>query len=117
VDARTEKAFEFAMEVTRQLLTLSAAILAVTITIARDIEGEVAWLAAAWFAFLVSIVCGMWGLYALVVELNPGRHRRDEPPTLAASGVRAPALAQIGTFVLGTACLVIFGWTALEQAS
>ena len=34
--------------------------------------------------------------------------------TLAASGVRTPAFTQIGTFVVGTAFLVLFRWSALE---
>jgi hypothetical protein len=114
VDARTEKAFEFAIEVTRQLLTLSAAILAITITLARDITtGDFNLLAVAWATFLVSIVCGISALYALVIELSPGGRSQDRPPSLAASGVRAASFTQIGTFLVGTAFLVAFGWSAL----
>jgi hypothetical protein len=112
VDARTEKAFEFAIEVTRQLLTLSAAILAITITLARDITtGDFNLLAVA--TFLVSIVCGILALYALVIELSPGGRSQVRPPSLAASGVRAASFTQIGTFLVGTAFLVAFGWSAL----
>ncbi len=58
----------------------------------------------------------MFALYALMVELDPGKRRDDEAPTLAASGILAPSFAQIGTFLLGLAFLVVFGWTVLESA-
>ncbi len=116
VDTRTQKAFEFAVDGTKQLLTLSAAILAVTVTIARDIAGEPEFLLAAWVTFLVSLVCGVFALYALMVELDPGKQGQDRAPTLAASGVRAPSFAQIGFFLVGVAFLVLFGWSALENA-
>jgi hypothetical protein len=107
------ESIEFAVEMTRQLLILSAAVLALTIALAKDIStGDQYALLAGWIAFLASILCGIWGLYALVVELDPGEQKRDEPPTLAASGVRGPTLAQMGTFLAGTGFLIYFGWTA-----
>lgn len=115
MDRRTEKAFEFAVEGTKQLLTLSAAILALTVTIARDIQGEPNLLLAAWIAFLVSLICGVFALYALMVELDPGKRGQDTAPSLAASGVRAPAFAQIGAFLVGTAFLVLFGWSVVQN--
>jgi hypothetical protein len=111
----TQKAFEFAVDGTKQLLTLSAAILALTVTIARDIAGDPNLLLAAWIAFLVSVVCGVLALYALMVEFGPGKRGQDEAPTLVASGVRAPAFAQIGAFLVGVAFLVRFGWSVVEN--
>jgi hypothetical protein len=111
---RIQKSFEFANEATRQLLTLSAAILALTITLARDVTGDPNVLAAAWVAFLVSIAGGIWTLFALMFELDPGEHHGDSPPTLAARSVRTPSYVQIGAFVLGTALLAFYGISAVS---
>lgn len=114
MDARSQKAFEFAVDATKQLLTLSAAILALTIAVATDLDvGRPGLLQAGWVAFLISIVCGIWALYALMREMDPSKRLQDEPPSLAASGVRAPALTQIGAFVIGTSFLILFGSTAV----
>lgn len=84
---RTQKSFEFANDATRQLLTLSAAILALTITLARDVTtGDPDVLVAAWVAFLVSIAGGIWTLFALMFELDPGEHHGDRAPTVGARG-------------------------------
>lgn len=111
---RTQKSFEFANEGTRQLLTLSTAILALTITLAKDIPGNPNLLAAAWVVFLVSIACGIWTLFALTFELDAGEARLDRPPTIGGRGVRTPAFIQIGSFLLGMAFLAFFGLSALE---
>ena len=85
-----------------------------TIAVAKDIPSEPLLLAAAWAAFLVSIVCGIWALYALVVEISPGERLQDEP-TLAASGVRTASFSQIGAFLVGTAFRVAVGWSAASH--
>ena len=111
-ERRTQKSFEFAIDVTRQLLTLSAAILALTVTVARDIEtGDFNILAAAWGVFLASMVSGVFTMFALMAELRPTEGEQD--PSVAAWRVRAPALVQIATFVIGAALLALFGVSAL----
>jgi hypothetical protein len=67
VEPRTQKSFEFAIDVTRQLLTLSTAILALTVTIARDIQGDADLLVWASGLFLASLVFGIVAI---------GRNRR-----------------------------------------
>lgn len=112
-EQRTQKSFDFAIDVTRQLMTLSAAILAVTVTVARDIEtGDPQALAAAWAAFLASMVFGVFALFALMAELRPTAD--EESPSVAARRVRTPAVLQIAAFVIGAAFLVVFGVSALE---
>ncbi len=112
MEPRTEKSFEFAIDVTRQLLTLSAAILALTVTIARDIEtGDPYLLVGAWGAFLASMVFGVFTMFALMAELRPTEG--ETPPSVGTGRVRTPAVLQIGAFVLGTAFLLLFGVSAL----
>jgi hypothetical protein len=113
LEVRTQKSFDFAIDVTRQLMTLSAAILALTVTVARDIEtGDPEALAAAWGAFLTSMVFGVLALFALMAELRPTEG--EEPPSVAAWRVRTPAILQIAAFVIGSAFLFVFGVSALE---
>ncbi len=62
--ANPEKAFDFAQESTKQILTMSTAILTLTITFQKDIVGAAAtgnrWaLTSAWICFLFSILCGL----------------------------------------------------------
>jgi hypothetical protein len=113
LESRTQKSFDFAIDVTRQLLTLSAAILALTVTIARDITtGDPNVLAAAWGTFLASMVFGVLAMFALMAELRPTEGERD--PSVAAWRVRGPAILQITTFVIGAGLLALFGVSALE---
>jgi hypothetical protein len=111
VEPRIEKSFEFAIDVTRQVLTLSAAILALTVTIARDIEGDAHLLVWAWGSFLASMVFGVVTMFALMSELRPTEG--ETAPSVAKSRVRTPALLQIGAFVVGTAFLLLFGVSAV----
>jgi hypothetical protein len=113
LELRTQKSFDFAIDVTRQLMTLSAAILALTVTVARDITtGDPEALAAAWGAFLASMVFGVFAMFALMAELRPTEG--EESPSVAAWRVRTPAVLQIAAFVIGAAFLFVFGVSALE---
>jgi fatty acid desaturase len=110
MDVRMQKAFDYAIEGTKQLLALNTAVLALTITVARDVSvGNGNLLLAAWVSFLVSVLCGIWTLFALMTELTPRERNPDAQPSVAATRVRAPSLLQIGAFALGIACLVFFG--------
>ena len=71
-----EKSFDFAADVSKQLITLSTAIITVTITFSKDILGggtdtNKYWLLAAWGMFVVTIFFGVWTLMALTGSLEP----------------------------------------------
>ena len=115
IERRTQKSFDFAIDVTRQLLTLSTAILALTVTIARDITtGDPEKLVAAAGAFLASMVFGVFALFALMAELRPTEGESESGPTIATRRIRTPAVMQIAAFVLGSALLLLFAVSALE---
>jgi hypothetical protein len=118
LDLRLQKTFDYAIDLTKQLLTLGTAVLALTITIGRDAgTGRQGLLLTAWFAFLISIICGIAGLYALMTEFAPRRDGREARPSVASWRVRSPLLLQIVAFALGTVFLVAYGYSVFKPGS
>jgi hypothetical protein len=119
MEPRVQKAFDFACDSTKQLIALATGIVALTVTFSKDILGGVdvgprSLLMAAWSVYLISIVCGVWTLLALTGSLEPLRSL-DKLPAASIRGknVTLPSIVQIGTFLLATALVVVFGiWTA-----
>ena len=60
VDVRLQKSFDYAIEVTKRLLTLGTAVLALTVTVKIDVGRgrHPSYLLTAWAAFFISIICG-----------------------------------------------------------
>lgn len=110
-----DKAFEFAQESTKQILTLSTAILTLTISFQKDIVGSVApadrWaLKCAWVAYLVSIVCGLFTLMNLAGNLEkPGG---GGEPTIYRGSIMTFSILQVISFGLGTGFTLWFGLIA-----
>ncbi len=103
-------AFQFAKEVSTQLITIASALIGISVTFIKDFtpSGK-AWLRASWLVYVLSILFGIVTLMALTGMLE----------SLAASGksfdkfslpTRLAAGIQIIAFALATICLVIFGW-------
>lgn len=103
-------AFQFAKEVSTQLITIASALIGVSVTFIKDFtpSGKT-WLRASWLLYILSILFGVVTLMALTGTIE----------SLAASGkpfqhfstsTRWPAATQIISFVIATICLVIFGW-------
>jgi hypothetical protein len=64
MDKNIEKAFDFAQDTTKQLITLATGVIALTITFLSDViktapASSVTWLHSAWVLYLVSIVFGI----------------------------------------------------------
>jgi len=81
MEERVKKAFDFASESTKQLITLSTAILTLTITFSNDVFQSVdAWtkelLTYAWIIYLLSILFGILTLLALTGTLDPIKRKR-----------------------------------------
>lgn len=112
LDARRSKSFDFAQELTKQLITLSTGIIALTITFRKDIvgangDGETALLEIAWIALILCIVFGVGVLMTLAGNLE------SKAPTIYASNTKMFATAQVLTFIGGVALIVAYGFTAL----
>jgi hypothetical protein len=110
---RPKKAFDFASDSTKQVITLSTGILTFTITFAKDILGGApaslrVLFATSWVLYLVAIVCGLWTLFALTGTLDPlpGDFVRA---TIRGRNVTRPSLLQLTAFLLATLFIVLFG--------
>jgi len=115
LDDQLKLAFQFASELTKQLITLATGILALSVTFTKDIlksvpaRGRYA-LFISWILFLLSIIAGIITLAALTGSLAPLRG----PSRGLGSNVRIPSGIQIITFVLGTILLALYGYLALS---
>jgi hypothetical protein len=111
MNERRRKAFDFASDTSKQLITLATGIIAITITFAKDLLeiGEAtALLVWAWVVYLFSILSGVWTLMALTGELER-REEGKEEPSIRGGNVTLPATLQILSFCAGTLLIVIFG--------
>ena len=112
LDASRSKSFDFTQELTKQLITLSKGVIALTITFRHDIvgagHGTTALLGIAWIAFILCVVSGVGVMMTLAGNLDgPGPH------TIYAGNTKFFASAQVVTFVAGIAMTIAYGFTAL----
>lgn len=129
---RTQKAFDFYADATKQLITLSTAIIAVVITFAKDILGNLPGLAklsliAALTCYLVSVWYGLGTLLGLTGALQPfkvmkelarqGQAPPQSPPdfesaewpiaSIYAKPINQPSKVQVVLFGIATGLVVI----------
>lgn len=131
---RIDKAFSFALEQTKQLITLATAVITISVSLLGNVldelaGGSMAWLRTAWLAFLLSIVFGVWSIAAMTGALastpqlwtaapeapsegEAGGGDRATEPHLFAFSIVLPSSLHVVSFLLGLVCTIIFGWTA-----
>lgn len=111
------KAFDFCADATKQLITLSSAIVAFTVTFGKDFLGAVPaesrlFAYIAWGAHLLSILLGLLVLLALTAQLQP----KKTPPDNYVPSIRgAPATysgLQIISFLAAMCFTALFGFKA-----
>jgi nitrate reductase NapE component len=122
IDQNTEKAFDFAQEAIKQLITLATGVLALTITFLKDVikkapAGSLPWLQAAWILYLVSITFGVFALLNLSGVLErPGEDKSSPPnpltPSIYRSSIRMFAIVQIIAFLVAVGLTITFGFKA-----
>ena len=127
-----KKAFDFAADLTKQLITLSTGIITLTVTFSKDVFGaassaELGWLVATWVLFFLSIVFGLLTLMALTGNLDPVSKKiktesgkeveAKEVPivTITSSNVRGTSIAQILTFLVALITMGVYGFYALSS--
>jgi hypothetical protein len=107
---RADKAFSFAHDTAKQLITLSAAIMTLTMTFLRDIapaNADTSWLEVSWVLYLSSIACGIVTLATLTGNLErPHEENRDSIYSL---NIKIFAIPQAGLFLAGLAATTVFG--------
>ena len=119
MDERRKKAFDFAQETSKQLITLATVIIGLTVTFGKDFAGSVQGCArflaiGSWALFLLSILFGLMTLMAMTGSLEPKRdpNRPSGPPPVASirgSNVTVPSIIQVVLFFLALMAAVWFG--------
>jgi hypothetical protein len=116
MDAQLKEAVALAAEISKQLMTLSTGILAVTVTVATNFSkrisvGQLWLLIPSWLSYLFTIIFAMWHLSALTGNLLA------RPIDLSLSSARLPALLEVFGFGLGTLFVVLFAiWMGIDAA-
>jgi hypothetical protein len=122
LDERRKKAFDFAKDVTVQLITLATGIIAIEVTLLKDVLATVShWarlaLFTSWIAFLFSVALGVMTILALTGTLEPkpkeGTAEAEAPPSIRGKNVTIPSGGQIFLFVVGLLLTIVFGGIAI----
>ena len=135
-----KKAFDFAADVTKQLITLSTAIITITITFSKDIinfadNSAKNYLLWAWILFIATVFFGIWTLMALTGTLQPLKkgtsNNQPEPDTnsnsptenindivncsINTNNIRIPSMIQILCFIVALSFTIVYGYNSLNN--
>ena len=112
----SEKAFDFASESSKLLITLSTGVIAFMIAfLDKDASMkpvtscEKIVLIISWIIFLGSAIIGVWTQLALTNVLEPKTKPAAFNPTIQDDKIKVPFRIQIILFVLGIAMTVVYG--------
>jgi hypothetical protein len=112
----TEKAFDFASESSKLLITLSTGVIAFMIAFLDKDSSmkpgttcEKVILIISWLIFLFSAIVGVWTQLALTNVLEPKPKPTTFNPTIQEDKIKFPFKIQIILFVLGVAMTVLYG--------
>jgi len=126
-----KKAFDFAAETTKQLITLSTVIIALTITFSKDIIGGadnearvcIFW---AWGLFIASVFFGILTLMALTGTLQQRKKNKTEEESennlkekeisIYRFNIRLPSILQIFLFLAALILTAIFGCKSITAS-
>ena len=114
-DDRWSKAFDFAQDTTKQVLTLSTGIIALTITFIKEIAGDapesaMKFIEISWVLYLASILAGLLTLMALTGSLG---ELKEGSASVYERSIRIVAGLQLLCFLGGLVLTVVFGVKAL----
>ena len=96
-----KKAFDFAQELTKQVITLASGIITITITFMTDFVGQTfpagakTLLAVSWIFYILAVVFGVITLMGLTGSLADGED------SIKGTNMRRPAAIQHTSFILG----------------
>jgi len=123
MDDQQKKAFDFASDLTKQVITLSSGIIAFTVTFSKDFvkldstpKSAIWVLTLAWMFYLISIIAGVITLMGLTGQLEPvaaksvdKADKSEHTPKITASTIRYCSGAQLIAFLLATIFVPVFG--------
>jgi hypothetical protein len=107
-----KKAFDFAADLTKQLITLATSIVTISLLFGDHFPKHSRLALWAWTFYLISAVLGLWTLMALTGNLAPVK----PPPTSFDLGpnVRLPSTLQLAAFAIALLLTIAFVWTWLR---
>lgn len=112
-----ERAFDTVVDITKQVLTLSTGVAALSVTFLTDVAGNAgpgarAFLAASWIAFILAVAFGLLTLMAAAgVQRDAGTQDADAP-SIYAKNLRLLGGVQLITFGVGLLLTLIAGFLA-----
>jgi hypothetical protein len=107
------KAYDFAAEVAKQIITLSTAIITVSVALSGSTleDGPSSYIIASWAFFLLAILCGISTLGALTSNMA------NSEPDIYKSNVRIPAISQTLCFTTAIIMAAIVGYQLMNKPS
>ncbi|HTW24950.1 MAG TPA: hypothetical protein VMD78_15190 [Candidatus Baltobacteraceae bacterium] len=113
---RQKKAFDFASDLTKQLITLSTSIVTVTLLFSNSLTGPRMLAVFAWAAFLVSTLCGLWALMGLTGTLAPADDPNlpDGTNVVIGKNTRIPSALQVFAFGFATVLTLAYVFLAFS---
>jgi uncharacterized membrane protein len=101
-------AIKAAQDICKQVLTVTTAVLAVTISFLKDVlhgvhGSDLIWIRLAWGTLLASLLLGFLAMGALTDELAAAN------PNVNSKPARITAIAHQGLFFVGIGLLTVFG--------
>lgn len=117
MDISKQKAFDFAADLVKQLLTLSTGIILITVAFAKNIFGSSCvvnrlWLISSWIAFFVSILFGILSLMALAGTLD-AIEQKTSNNSIYESNIRLQIVLQFMAFLVGLGLTITYAYKAL----
>lgn len=112
MDPQLQTAFQFASDLSKQLITVSSGILVLGVTFAKDILKKptrriLLLLASSWSLYVLSILAGLWSLMSLTGDLAP---RSDLAPLKdIPDNARLSAGVQVLFFAAATVIFLVIG--------
>lgn len=108
---RAKKAFDFAADTTKQLITISTAVITLTVTFSKNLyTGSIPvslWL--SWAFYFISITAGIFTLLTLTGALGSSKTSNNKL-TIYTAIIRVPSLIQLTTFILGLLSFTVFAF-------
>lgn len=105
--------FDYAWNLSEQIITLATLVLGFTATFAKEFktnsQNNIVFISIAWGLYLVSILFGLLSFMALTGALSNG------PPSAIPPNARAFAGVQIVTFGLASIMVAITGWRVYQS--
>lgn len=117
-----KKAFDFASDTTKQLITLATALIALSITFQGNFNNNDnhILLLLCWISFFISVLFGIVTLMAMTGTLEKCNDEECEKPvklSIYGPNVKRPSLLQILFFLVGLLLLGIYGGKSISKNS